>query len=631
VSAHTAGGAGRIRPGRGRGAARPDGLYEPAPEVRSRPEGVEVRFVGDDDRERVYSFATLPLPGLHREFAGALEERIGSAVGSRRTLASANCVWQAVSRFVVWLASLPRPPATIAGLRASHFERFLRHRMVTTKEVYAVRDFKEVLLFVGSIPSRDRLEPRLSALLDRRGNARGATPAPGSGPPGYSEREREALMRAAREDVVTIRRRIREGTALARRALEDPRSVPEGDRVLAEMLAGVVRTGRVPHLGERDRPRGTAEGIRSRRGVASRLFLTVRDLAPLLVFGALVSGRNGETLKELPVEHRVLEGRVVVLTVIKRRRGKVRTFETVHWESGPRGDDLKTPGGFYLLMHELCSLGREFSRSPHVWSVWAAGGAKGKDTTGGHVSPFAESLGRGIDLGEWAARKDLVGDDGRPLKVTLGRLKKTEDIRRTRAVGGHLPSAVMTNGIETLFRDYLVGDPSVREWAEDVLGEALRDAEESARAFFPQVLDEAAERAARTNPEGAARALATTGSRVRRALDGDLDTAVASCLDFEHHPQTGCRCTASFLTCLLCRNALVLERHLPALLTLVDELQSALDTMDAATWCRRNGVIWLVLTRHVLPRFSPAQHRDAIAAGPGTDVLAAFDGLKEPR
>lgn len=55
--------------------------------------------------------------------------------------------------------------------------------------------------------------------------------------------------------------------------------------------------------------------------MASQLFLTFRDLAPLLVLLAAVTGRNGETLKELPAAHTVLEGRIVELEVIKRRRG----------------------------------------------------------------------------------------------------------------------------------------------------------------------------------------------------------------------------------------------------------------------------------------------------------------------
>jgi hypothetical protein len=220
-----------------------------------------------------------------------------------------------------------------------------------------------------------------------------------------------------------------------------------------------------------------------------------------------------------------------------------------------------------------------------------------------------------------------VGDDGKPLTLKLSRLKKTEDIRRTLALGGHLPSAALTNGVEVLFRDYLAGDPSVREWAADVLEEALQQAESSALEFAPHVLDVASEDVARRDPDTLGRAIGAPTGAVARALTGDLDTSLASCLDFDHHPETGKRCTASFLRCLLCPNALVLERHLPALHALRAELQLALDTSEAENWCSRYGVLWLILTQHVLPKFTEAQHRNVAHAESG--VLTALEGLRE--
>ena len=174
-----------------------------------------------------------------------------------------------------------------------------------------------------------------------------------------------------------------------------------------------------------------------------------------------------------------------------------------------------------------------------------------------------------------------------------------------------------------------MGDPTVREWADDILDAALKEAESSARRFAPRVLDEAAEKAARTAPKKAADALATTTSKMTAALRGALDTAVGSCLDFDHHPDTGERCTASFDTCLMCSNALILERHLPALHAMADRMQRALNDLDAETWCRRYAVLWLILTRNILPKFSAAQRNNAGSASVG--VLDALDGLTEAR
>lgn len=617
------------RPGRGRGALRPEGVYEPEPEVRESFDGLEVPFLGDDGRRWVFSFEKLPVPGIHRDLAAAFAARTG-VHGPRRTLASATSSWQTLCRFVNWLGDLPRPPRDVTGLRPSHLERFYRHRFATVSKAQALRDVADLVLTLEAIPARDRLQPALVDVLGRRGHARRIDHEDGDGPPGYSERERELIFKAAREDVAAIRQRVRGGRELARRAVADPGSIEPGERYVAELLAEVAKTGRVPQLSDEERQVGGPKA-RSRRALASQVFILSSDLAPLLVYGVCLTGRNGETLKELPAEHRVLEDRAVALSLTKRRRGKALTFETAHWETGGHtSDQLKTPGGYYLLLHELCAWSRAHSQSRHVWSVWLNGSKAGKEETCGHLGPFVRDLGRDVYLGKWAAGKGLTGDDGQPLEISLGRLKKTEDIRRTRAVGGHLPSAVLTNGIETLFRDYLAGDPTVQAWAEEVLDDALREAETAARDFSPQVLDSAAERAARAEPAKAAAALATTEATMRQALSGDLDTVLASCLDFDHHPQTGAACTASFLTCLLCPNALVFERHLPALHALMDELQDALDATDAETWCRRYGVIWLVLTRHILPKFTDRQRRDAAATKPSNGVLAGLDGLKEP-
>ena len=71
-----------------------------------------------------------------------------------------------------------------------------------------------------------------------------------------------------------------------------------------------------------------------------------------------------------------------------------------------------------------------------------------------------------------------------------------------------------------------------------------------------------------------------TGSpqQAQALADGTLDTATGACLDFTHSPFSppGQPCTASFLDCLACRNAVATRRHLPRLAWLhraLDELR----------------------------------------------------------
>src|SRR5262249_7521492 len=124
---------------------------------------------------------------------------------------------------------------------------------------------------------------------------------------------------------------------------------------------------------------------------AGNLFLRLRDLPPLMMLAAALTERNGETIKELPVQHRVLEGRAVELVIVKRRRGARRWFETVTWEIGAPGRELHTPGGFYLLMLELTARSRERCASPLLWCVWRNGYAA-RLAADDHYAPFQDSL-----------------------------------------------------------------------------------------------------------------------------------------------------------------------------------------------------------------------------------------------
>jgi hypothetical protein len=58
-------------------------------------------------------------------------------------------------------------------------------------------------------------------------------------------------------------------------------------------------------------------------------------------------------------------------------------------------------------------------------------------------------------------------------------------------MGGHLPSAARTNSVPVLFRNYLRGDPAIVDWAEQIMGEAVADAEQSALAAHQRALDAA--------------------------------------------------------------------------------------------------------------------------------------------
>ena len=69
--------------------------------------------------------------------------------------------------------------------------------------------------------------------------------------------------------------------------------------------------------------------------------------------------------------------------------------------------------------------------------------------------------------------------------------------------------------------------------------------------------------------------------------DGALDTATGACLDFTNSPSglPGQPCTASFLDCLVCPNAIATRRHLPRLAWLHQAAR------DASRWTRSHSGI----------------------------------------
>jgi hypothetical protein len=463
-------------------------------------------------------------------------------------------------------------------------------------------------------------------------------PQPGSGArltTGYSDGELARLLAALRSDAAAIRDRIRGGEDLLRRYQADRLALDENDRVLGGMLEQTAATGRVPA------PPGTRPGLVTpeRQRLAGQLFLTLRDLPPLMLLAAALTERNGETIKELPARHRLLEDRAVELVIVKRRRGPRRWFETVTWEIGPPGRELHTPGGFYLLMLELTARSRQRCGSPLLWCVWRNGHVARAGAADDYLAPFGASLrGTPILPTAWAANRPrpLLADlppgpagtgspaTAVPLQVSFNRIKTSMEVRRTKRLGGHLPSAAKSNTMPVLFRHYLSGDPVIIAWAEEILGEALVDAEQAARRAHERAV-QLAGGGPRVVPGPAGPAeLEKAGldpGTARQAADGGLDTGWTACTGHDRHPLTGRECQVSFLDCFHCGNCLVTRDHLPRLLGLLDALDQRRRELPENEWWRRYGPAWAAIRHDILTRFTPAEVRHARAGKPHDALL----------
>jgi hypothetical protein len=307
----------------------PQSFFDAPPAVAAAPEGLSIAFCGEDRREARFDFGRLPLPGWHTSLAAAFAARVGPA-GTARTLASARSAWDVLQRFIRYLDRLPNPPERPEDLLPQHVQDYeaARHGGVAAAGLtIELRSLAGTLREPGLGSS---LRPDTLAMLTRRRRNEQRTSRPG-----YSDRELTLLVRAARDDVTRIRDRIAAGEA----ALAVGTTAGHDERW--EQLTAIAATGQVP------RPEtAPSRGMAIRLGWAAELFLTWSDLASLLALFVVVSGRNVESIKELPAEHRVIEGRAVEVVLTKRRRGQRHWTETVTWEIGPPHRQLHTPVAF---------------------------------------------------------------------------------------------------------------------------------------------------------------------------------------------------------------------------------------------------------------------------------------------
>lgn len=573
--------------GVGRPSPVPSGHYGRHSEVPADQSAV-VMFVGEDGRRRIFDIAALPLPGWHKALAQSWAQRTGPA-GTIRTLSSAMGRWAILSRFMQQLASTIDPPSTPEKLRVRHFTAFKRSLAETSDRNTVSKHLHAIGTILDQPPLATQIDETLRAMFRPR------TRYTRANAPGYSDSELRSIVRAARSDVAAIRDRLRQ-----------PIREADASAIENALLTGGVSADGVPFL----------DRMAHRRRLAEQVFITRQDLIPLLALFVHATGWNVETIKELTTAHRIIEGVAVEVSLVKRRRGSGKWHNSATWEIGNPGQELRTPGGLYLLLLQLMAPARSLLDDDPYWAVWLGAGRSGPDRV---ANPFQNALNTEVSNREWIARHGLRSSEhsapgakandaapGSPaLSLSFPRLKKSVDVRRTRAVGGHLPSATRSNTVPVLFRNYLSGDPSTLDWAQDVMSDAVADVEKSAWGAHEKALNASGRTRLDVQPRNSGDEASLSNTQ---AVD---ETGWSACRDHAHHPLTGRRCTQSFLDCFHCANSVVTNDHLPNVLSLLDALEQRRTHMSIDGWWRRYGPTWTAIRYDVLPQFTEGEVRSA--------------------
>jgi hypothetical protein len=372
------------------------------------------------------------------------------------------------------------------------------------------------------------------------------------------------------------------------------------DYLTGEALDVLLRTGDVPLTTAADR-QVLARHARALGGAGpehtwARLFLTMREAAALAVLLVCDQGWNRSVLDVMTVPDDMPGAGedgldIYRVSVLKRRRPARARHTSVNLaDAGP-----DTSGRLIRQAIEateparltLAALGEPTSRL--LVSRRAAPAGK---------SMFCLGVAPGDSLRRWAASGGLAGPGG-PGQVSLRRLRRTVQvlIRREPA----------QNTDQTHEQVYVLRDPATRPGAEQVTAQGLSDAVGHARQVMRmRVLLDA----------GPSQLTDYTGipERAQALADGTLDTATAACLDYRHGPFSppGQPCTASFLDCLACTNAVATRRHLPRLAWLHRALDELRGTVGAAVWAQDWRTHFLRLTT-LLEDNTTSAERDAAA------------------
>ena len=280
------------------------------------------------------------------------------------------------------------------------------------------------------------------------------------------------------------------------------------------------------------------------------LFATRVEVVSLMVLLVCDRGYNLSTLQSLTVPDVAsgvtpVEDRVLVAHLDKPRRGHRRFFSNSF--AGPEARALRQAMAITSPARQcLAGLGHPSDR---LLINGSCSGVSDHPTRIFVIKDFTN----GGTVRRWDQIADIRTDSGELLHLHFNRLRLSEQVISRKS----------SQNSDTVSEDvYRRPDALTAHLVEDVILEGQADAVAHAAASMKMRYE---------STIGALRLPATTAAAIEV---GSLDTATGACLDFTHSPFTepGKACTASFLMCLACPNAIATPAHLPRLLSLREAL-----------------------------------------------------------
>ena len=320
-----------------------------------------------------------------------------------------------------------------------------------------------------------------------------------------------------------------------------------------------------------------AVGVAPGRPLKEALFLTSTEAYALMILFTCAWGYNGSVVASMTVgadraDDRDAETPIYLVELDKPRRGaRSRFFSNAFvgeraalWENAV---SLTQPA-----RDTLGALGHPTDKL--VVSIAAS--SRSAHPTGLFRTDWSEPQGASR---LWNRSAGVVGDDGLPLRVTLSRLRLSEQVINEKASQN---SPAVSESV------YRYPDAQTHAEARQVVLQGQADALAHARATVAmRAVTRSELAAARTDPTSLAQKLGVEPGKALLLVQGQLDTATGACLDYGNTPfaeSPGQPCRSSFLNCFACPNAVAAPRHLPRLVVLHDALVGISDAVSQQEW-----------------------------------------------
>lgn len=401
----------------------------------------------------------------------------------------------------------------------------------------------------------------------------------------YSPGVARQLRNAARTDIAKLHKRI-DGCLPPWLAKHKDSSVREAaeecHRIISEAGWLSSQSDKFYRLQYLLRSRGEDASMLLDR-LHERFYLLRTDVTATLVLFGLDVGMEIECIRGLRTDCLVNPSSGTVGVAYRKLRASGSAEKRLRVRDGGPA----TPGGLLRLVLSSTRYSRQWHQSELLIQFY-----------GGRA--FHEGAGLGRDaIRSWIAQHCIVDDHGAPLRFTLSRLRKTHKALWYRTTEGHMGRFAVGHTIKVAAQHY-ADIPSLRPLHEAAISDALWQA-----SGMGGSKDDAYAGVEKIDQKLAPKPNNGASGHEPASYQSGTDVWLASCSNFYSGPfsKNGAACRQPFWGCLDCRNAVITERKLPALLAFCNFIIEQRKVLAAAEWAQKFGHVHSRIVRQILPSF----------------------------